>query len=135
MSETNAKTVKKIKKVVSKPNFIGVDLSKGESVGTVNGEVVNICKAEFVGMGTVKENFTTNSIALKKVKKIVKKEQTYYIHRCGYDYVVDTINADVVFSGTKDECDDWMKEHSIVEGLNSESSDFGDFEDSYDEEF
>ena len=54
MSKTNVKTVKKIKKVVSEPNFIGVDLSKGESVETVNGEVVNIHKAEFVGMGTVK---------------------------------------------------------------------------------
>ncbi len=145
MSETNVKTVKKIKKVVSEPNFIGVDLSKSSDVGTCNGEVINICKAEFVGMGTVKENFTTNPIAVKKVKKIVKKEQTYYIHRCGYDYVVNTINADVVFSGTKGECDKWMKEHSIVEGLkdntnpneymNDEDSscDFSDFESAEDE--
>lgn len=93
MSETNVKTVKKIKKVVSEPNFIGIDLSKGSDVGTCNGEVV------------------------PKVVKKVKNEQTYYIHTCGYDYVVDTINADVVFSGTKDECDNWMKEHSIVRGL------------------
>ena len=57
MSETNVKTVKKIKKVAD--NF--------------NTEV-NICNAEFVGMGTVKENFTTNPIAIKKVKKIAKKE-------------------------------------------------------------
>ena len=40
MSETNVKTVKKIKKVVSEPNFIGVDLSKGNDVGTCNGEVL-----------------------------------------------------------------------------------------------
>ena len=52
MSETNVKTVKKIKKVVSEPNFIGVDLSKDNDVGTCNGEVV------------------------KKVKKIVKNEST-----------------------------------------------------------
>ena len=120
MSETNAKTVKKIKRVASEPSFIGVDLSKGNDVGTCNGEV------------TPK--------VVKKVKKIVKNEQTYYVHTCGYDYVVDAIDADVVFSGTKDECDGWMKEHSIVEGLedninpneymNDEDSpcDFGDFE-------
>lgn len=118
MSETNVKTVKKIKKVVSEPNFIGVDLSKGSDVGTCNGEV------------TPK--------LVKKVKKIVKNEQTYYVHTCGYDYVVDTIDADVIFSGTKDECDDWMKEHSIVEGLEDNtnsneymedsSCDFSDFE-------
>ena len=53
MSETNVKTVKKIKKVVD--NF--------------NTEV-NICNAEFVGMGAVKENYTTNPIAVKKVKKV-----------------------------------------------------------------
>ena len=76
MSETNVKTVKKIKKVVSESNFIGVDLSKGSDVGTCNGEVVNICKAEFVGMSTVKENYTTSPIAVKKVKKIVKDEST-----------------------------------------------------------
>lgn len=106
MSETNVKTVKKIKKVVSEPNFIGVDLSKGGDVGTCNGE------------------------AVKKVKKVVKSvESTYYIHRCGYDYVMDTINTDVVFSGSESECKKWLDEHSIVEGLNSESSsDFGDFE-------
>ena len=91
MSETNVKTVKKIKKVVSEPNFIGVDLSKGNDVGTCNEEV------------TPK--------VVKKVKKIVKKEQTYYIHTCGYDYVVDTIDADVAFSGTKNECDKWMKDY------------------------
>lgn len=138
MSETNVKTVKKIKKVVSESNFIGVDLGKGSDVGTCNGEVINICKAEFVGMGTVKENYTTNPIAVKKVKKIVKKEQTYYVHTCGYDYVVDTIDADVAFSGTKDECDKWMKEHSIIEGLedntnpneymNDSPCDFDEFE-------
>ena len=85
MSETVK--VKKIKKVVKTDNTIdtkintenetvvvGVDLGKSGDVGTCNGEVVNICKAEFVGMGTVKENFTTNPIAVKKVKKIVKTE-------------------------------------------------------------
>ena len=76
MSETNVKTVKKIKKVVSEPNFIGVDFSKCNDVGTCNGEVVNICKAEFVGMSTVKENYTTSPNAVKKVKKIVKDEST-----------------------------------------------------------
>lgn len=101
MNETNVKTVKKIKKVVSEPNFIGIDLGKSGDVGTCNGEVI--------------------PKVVKKVKKIVKNEQTYYIHRCGYDYVVDTINADFIFSGTKDECDDWMKEHSIVEGLIDDS--------------
>ena len=45
MSETNVKTVKKIKKVVD--NF--------------NTEV-SICNAEFVGMGTIKENYTTSTI-------------------------------------------------------------------------
>ena len=116
MNEINVKTVKKIKKVVSEPNFIGVDLSK--NVADNFNTKVNICKAEFVGMGTLKENYTTNPIAVKKVKKVVKSvEPTYYVHTCGYDYVVDTIDADVAFSGTKDECDDWMKEHSIVEGL------------------
>ena len=48
MSETNVKTVKKIKKIVNESNFIGVDLGKSSDVGTCNGEVV------------------------KKVKKIVK---------------------------------------------------------------
>lgn len=125
MSETNVKTVKKIKKVVNEPNFIGVDLSKGNDVGTCNGEVT--------------------SKVVKKVKKIVKKEQIYYVHTCGYDYVVDTIDANVVFSGTKDECDNWMKEHSIVEGLEDNtnpneymddedsSCDFSDFESAEDE--
>ena len=118
MSETNVKIVKKIKKVVSEPNFIGVDLSKGNDVGTCNGEVT--------------------SKVVKKVKKIVKNEQTYYVHTCGYDYVVDTINADVAFSGTKDECDKWMKEYSIVEDLedntnpneymNDSPCDFDEFE-------
>lgn len=56
MSETNVKTVKKIKKVVSEPNFIGVDLSKGNDVGTCNGEI------------TPK--------VIKKVKKIIKDEST-----------------------------------------------------------
>jgi DNA polymerase len=118
MSETNVKTVKKIKKVVSEPNFIGVDLSKGNDIGTYNGEV------------TPK--------VVKKVKKIVKNEQIYYVHTCGYDYVVDTIDDDVAFSGTKDECDEWMKEHSIIEGLEDNTNpneymddspcDFSDFE-------
>lgn len=111
MSETNVKTVKKIKKVASEPNFIGVDLSKGNDVGTCNGEV------------TPK--------VVKKVKKIIKNEQTYYVHTCGYDYVVDTIDDDVVFSGTKNECDKWMKEHSIVEGLedNTNPNEYMDDED------
>ena len=39
MSETNVKTVKKIKRVASEPSFIGVDLSEGNDVGTCNGEV------------------------------------------------------------------------------------------------
>ena len=54
MSETNVKTVKKIKKVVSEPNFIGIDLGKGNDVGTCNGKVV--------------------PKVVKKVKKIVKDE-------------------------------------------------------------
>ena len=119
MSETNVKTVKKIKKVVSEPNFIGVDLGKNSDVGTCNGEVL--------------------PKVMKKVKKIVKEESTYYVHTCGYDYVVDTINASVVFSGTKDECDNWMKEHSIVQGLSydeDENDEFDknevEFEDNYD---
>ena len=71
---------------------------------------------------------------VKKVKKIVKldcldtpktDEQTYYVHTCGYDYVVDGHDCDFVFSGSKDECDNWMKEHSIVQGLIDDSdSDF-----------
>ena len=52
MNETNVKTVKKIKKVVSEPNFIGFDLGKGSCVQTFNGKV-------------------------KKVKKVVKDESTY----------------------------------------------------------
>ena len=91
------KTVKKIKKVVA----------------------TNIQTTDNQLMGEVKEPYTTTPI-VKKVKKIIKEELTYYIHLCGYDYVMDTINADVVFSGTKDECDKWIKEHSIVEGLSGE---------------
>ena len=112
MSETNVKTVKKIKKVVSEPNFIGVDLGKSSDVGTCNGEV------------TPK--------VVKKVKKIVQNEQIYYLHTCGYDYVVDTIDAAVAFSGTKNECDKWMKEHSIIEGLedNTNPNEYMDDKDS-----
>ena len=114
--------VKKIKKVASEPSFISIDLGKGSDVETCNGEVT--------------------SKIVKKVKKIVKNEQTYYVHTCGYDYIVDTINADVVFSGTKNECDNWIKEHSIIEGLEdntnpneymddeNSSCDFSDFESS-----
>ena len=124
MSETVK--VKKIKKVVKTDNtidtkinaenetaFVGVDLGKSGDVGTCNGEVL--------------------PKVVKKVKKIAKSadnavtdvEQIYYIHHCGYDYIIDTVNEDVVFSGNKVECDNWMKEHSIVQGLIDDSdSDF-----------
>ena len=79
----------------------GVDLGKSGDVGTCNGEVL--------------------PKVVKKVKKIVKNEQIYYVHTCGYDYVVNTIDADVAFSGTKKECDEWVKKHSIVQGLINDS--------------
>ena len=67
MSETNVKTVKKIKKVVSEPNFIGVDLSKSSDVGTCNGEVL--------------------PKVVKKVKKITKSVD---------NAVVETVESEVV---------------------------------------
>ena len=132
MNETNVKTVKKIKKVVvtedTRYQTFGIDtefksdkpFSKSE-----NKEYSKIVNLDCV-------DSKSNDVVVKKVKKVVKSvEPTYYVHTCGYDYVIDTIDADVVFSGTKDECDDWMKEHSIVEGFCSDDSsvsDFGDFE-------
>ena len=118
MNETNVKTIKKIKKVVvtedTRYQTFGIDtefksdkpFSKSE-----NKEYSKIVNLDCV-------DSKSNDVVVKKVKKVVKSvEPTYYVHTCGYDYVIDTIDADVVFSGTKDECDDWMKEHSIVEGL------------------
>lgn len=45
---------------------------------------------------------------------LISEPQVYYVHTCGYDYVVDTIDADVVFSGTKEECEKYVEEHSNV---------------------
>ena len=140
MSETNVKTVKKIKKVVvtedTRYQTFGIDTefkSDKQFPKSENKEYSKIVNLDCV-------DSKSNDVVVKKVKKVVKSvEPTYYVHTCGYDYVVDTIDADVAFSGTKDECDDWMKEHSIVEGLedntnsnecvNDDSScDFSDFE-------
>ena len=132
MNETNVKTVKKIKKVVvtedTRYQTFGIDTefkSDKQFPKSENKEYSKIVNLDCV-------DSKSNDVAVKKVKKVVKNvEPTYYVHTCGYDYVIDTIDADVVFSGTKDECDDWMKEHSIVEGFCSDDSsvsDFGDFE-------
>ena len=140
MNETNVKTVKKIKKVVvtedTRYQTFGIDTefkSDKQFPKSENKEYPKIVNLDCV-------DSKSNDVVVKKVKKVVKSvEPTYYVHTCGYDYVVDTIDADVAFSGTKDECDDWMKEHSIVEGLedntnsnecvNDDSScDFSDFE-------
>ena len=132
MNETNVKTVKKIKKVVvtedTRYQTFGIDTefkSDKQFPKSENKEYSKIVNLDCV-------DSKSNDVVVKKVKKVVKSvEPTYYVHTCGYDYVIDTIDADVVFSGTKDECDDWMKEHSIVEGFCSDDSsvsDFGDFE-------
>ena len=118
MNETNVKTVKKIKKVVvtedTRYQTFGIDTefkSDKQFHKSENKEYSKIVNSECV-------DSKSNDVVVKKVKKVVKSvEPTYYVHTCGYDYVIDTIDADVAFSGTKDECDDWMKEHSIVEGL------------------
>ena len=137
MNETNVKTIKKIKKVVvtedTRYQTFGIDTEFKSDKQFPKSE--NKEYSKIVNLDCVDSN--SNDIAVKKVKKVVKSvEPTYYVHTCGYDYVIDTIDADVVFSGTKDECDDWMKEHSIVEGLEDNaneymedsSCDFGDFE-------
>ena len=137
MNETNVKTVKKIKKVVvtedTRYQTFGIDTefkSDKQFHKSENKEYSKIVNSECV-------DSKSNDVVVKKVKKVVKSvEPTYYVHTCGYDYVVDTIDADVAFSGTKDECDDWMKEHSIVEELEDNtneymedsSCDFSDFE-------
>ena len=139
MNETNIKTVKKIKKVVvtedTRYQTFGIDTefkSDKQFHKSENKEYSKIVNLECA-------DSKSNDVAVKKVKKVVKSvEPTHYVHTCGYDYVVDTIDADVAFSGTKDECDDWMKEHSIVEGLEDNtnsneymedsSCDFSDFE-------
>lgn len=129
MNETNVKTVKKIKKVVvtedTRYQTFGIDTefkSDKQFHKSENKEYSKIVNSECV-------DSKSNDVVVKKVKKVVKSvEPTYYVHTCGYDYVVDTIDADVAFSGTKDECDDWMKEHSIVEGLedNTNSNEYMD---------
>ena len=139
MSETNVKTVKKIKKVVvtedTRYQTFGIDTefkSDKQFPKSENKEYSKIVNLDCA-------DSKSNDVVMKKVKKVVKSvEPTYYVHTCGHDYVVDTIDADVVFSGTKDECDDWRKEHSIVEGLEDNinpneymedsSCDFSDFE-------
>lgn len=139
MIETNIKTVKKIKKVVvtedTRYQTFGIDTefkSDKQFPKSENKEYSKIVNLDCV-------DSKSNDVVVKKVKKVVKSvEPTYYVHRCGYDYIVDTIDADVAFSGTKDECDDWMKEHSIVEGLEDNTNpneymddspcDFSDFE-------
>ena len=137
MNETNVKTVKKIKKVVvtedTRYQTFGIDTefkSDKQFPKSENKEYSKIVNLDCV-------DSKSNDVVVKKVKKVVKSvKPTYYVHTCGYDYVVDTIDADVAFSGTKDECDDWMKEHSIVEGLEDNaneymedsSCDFSDFE-------
>lgn len=125
MSETNVKTVKKIKKVVvtedTRYQTFGIDTefkSDKQFPKSENKEYSKIVNSECV-------DSKSNDVVVKKVKKVVKSvEPTYYVHTCGYDYVVDTIDADVAFSGTKDECDDWMKEHSIVEGLEDNTNEY-----------
>ena len=112
------KTVKKIKKVVvtedTRYQTFGINTefkSDKQSSKSENKEYSKIVNLDCV-------DSKSNDVVVKKVKKVVKSvEPTYYVHTCGYDYVVDTIDVDVAFSGTKDECDEWMKEHSIVEGL------------------
>ena len=130
MSEINVKTVKKIKKVVvtedTRYQTFGIDTefkSDKQFPKSENKEYPKIVNLNCV-------DSKSNDVVVKKVKKVVKSvEPTYYVHTCGYDYVIDTIDADVVFSGTKDECDDWMKEHSIVEGFCSDDSSVSDFTD------
>lgn len=137
MSETNVKTVKtvkKIKKVVvtedTRYQTFGIDTefkSDKQFPKSENKEYSKIVNSECV-------DSKSNDVVVKKVKKVVKSvEPTYYVHTCGYDYVVDTIDADVAFSGSESECGDWIKERSIVEGFCSDDSsvsDFGDFESS-----
>ena len=137
MSETNVKTVKKIKKVVvtedTRYQTFGIDTefkSDKQFPKSENKEYSKIVNLECV-------DSKSNDVVVKKVKKVVKSvEPTYYVHTCGYDYVIDTIDADVVFSGSESECKKWLDEHSIVEGLEDNaneymedsSCDFSDFE-------
>ena len=139
MNETNVKTVKKIKKVVvtedTRYQTFGIDTefkSDKQFPKSENKEYSKIVNLECV-------DSKSNDVVVKKVKKVVKSvEPTYYVHTCGYDYVVDTIDADVVFSGSESECKKWLDEHSIVEGLvdntnpneymEDSSCDFSDFE-------
>lgn len=145
MNETNVKTVKKIKKIKKIKKVVVTEDTRYQTFGidTEFKSDKQFPKSEnkeyskIVNLDCVDSKY--NDVVVKKVKKVVKSvEPTYYVHTCGYDYVVDTIDADVAFSGTKDECDDWMKEHSIVEGLEDNtnpneymedsSCDFSDFE-------
>ena len=134
MNETNVKTVKKIKKVVvtedTRHQTFGIDTefkSDKQFPKSENKEYSKIVNLDCA-------DSKSNDVVVKKVKKVVKSvEPTYYVHTCGYDYVVDTIDADVAFSGSESECKKWLDEHSIVEGLCSDDSsvsDFGDFESS-----
>ena len=139
MNETKVKTIKKIKKVVvtedTRYQTFGIDTefkSDKQFPKSENKEYSKIVNLDCV-------DSKSNDVVVKKVKKVVKSvEPTYYVHTCGYDYVIDTIDADVAFSGSESECKKWLDEHSIVEGLednansneymDDSSCDFSDFE-------
>ena len=42
------------------------------------------------------------------IKKLQEENKHYYVHTCGKDFVIDEINADVTFSGTKKECEQFV---------------------------
>ena len=113
MNETNVKTVKKIKKVVvtedTRYQTFGIDTefkSDKQFPKSENKEYPKIVNLDCA-------DSKSNDVVVKKVKKVVKSvEPTYYVHTCGYDYVIDTIDADVAFSGSESECKKWLDEHS-----------------------
>ena len=105
------------------PNGIDVEPKNLAQFPKSDGEVLPKVVKKVKKIAKSTDNAVADETMISEVVEDDVNQQIYYVHRCGYDYIIDTINADVVFSGTKNECDDWMKEHSIVEGLCDYSND------------
>ncbi|MBO6105639.1 MAG: hypothetical protein J6O99_07055, partial [Methanobrevibacter sp.] len=55
---------------------------------------------------------------LEKENAELKNEtKKYYVHTCGYDFAIDTIEADVIFTGTKKECELFIENAELKEEL------------------
>ena len=49
------------------------------------------------------------------LSQLTEKDKRYFVHTCGWDFVIDEINADVTFSGTKKECEQFVQFVLIAE--------------------